>query len=216
MKVHDPDNMKKKSSSSSMTGTSALEWGGHLLMGDGGPDGVGMEDDGSEPQQPKIIKKKRNDIPAEEKKICLWVLEDGTACGKTFTKFDSLKRHVSEAHKGVRPFACSLCGKNYGRRDYLLRHLKSHNESDVAGIAASPTQNSLGSARLVNSSSQVQVSRIVTSNVQTGLVSTQLDDLAKFTLNNTPFVKASWFNVWAESQLLKSPELMMILLVLTF
>ena len=36
----------------------------------------------------RIIKKKRRDIPAEEKKICLWVLEDGTACGKTFTKFD--------------------------------------------------------------------------------------------------------------------------------
>ncbi len=48
----------------------------------------------------KVVKKKRKDIPAEEKKICLWVLEDGTACGKTFTKFDSLKRHVSEAHKG--------------------------------------------------------------------------------------------------------------------
>ena len=49
----------------------------------------------------RVIKKKRKDIPAEEKKICLWVLDDGTACGKTFTKFDSLKRHVSEAHKGV-------------------------------------------------------------------------------------------------------------------
>ena len=83
----------------------------------------------------RIVKKKRKDIPAEEKvtkrnillaqsrnlelifqKICLWVLDDGTACGKTFTKFDSLKRHVSEAHKGVRPYACTLCGKNYGRR----------------------------------------------------------------------------------------------------
>ncbi|XP_040579159.1 zinc finger and BTB domain-containing protein 21 [Lepeophtheirus salmonis] len=84
----------------------------------------------------RIPKKKRKDIPAEEKKICLWVLEDGTACGKTFTKFDSLKRHVSEAHKGIRPYACTLCGKNYGRRDYLLRHLKSHNETDTVGISA--------------------------------------------------------------------------------
>ena len=84
----------------------------------------------------KVIKKKRKDIPAEEKKICLWVLDDGTACGKTFTKFDSLKRHVSEAHKGVRPYSCTLCGKNYGRRDYLLRHLKSHNEAEVSSISA--------------------------------------------------------------------------------
>lgn len=164
MRVHDPDSQKKKSSTS-MSGTSALEWGGHLLMGDGSTDGVGvgMDDDGTEPSPPKVIKKKRKDIPAEEKKICLWVLEDGTACGKTFTKFDSLKRHVSEAHKGVRPFSCNLCGKNYGRRDYLLRHLKSHNETDVAGMAAtSPPQSGLGSSRLVASNSQVQVSRRVT------------------------------------------------------
>ena len=39
----------------------------------------------------QIPKKKRKDIPPEEKKICLWVMDDGTACGKTFTKFDSLK-----------------------------------------------------------------------------------------------------------------------------
>ena len=118
----------------------------------------------------RIIKKKRRDIPAEEKKICLWVLEDGTACGKTFTKFDryifhflvemenyqlsksydtnyfilnissssifSLKRHVSEGHKNVRPFGCTLCGKSYGRRDYLLRHLRSHNEAELAQISA--------------------------------------------------------------------------------
>ena len=99
----------------------------------------------------KVIKKKRKDIPAEEKKICLWVLDDGTACGKTFTKFDSLKRHVSEALKGVRPFACTLCGKNYGRRDYLLRHLKSHNEAEVSSISA---QRFLGSNNQVVSSKE--------------------------------------------------------------
>ena len=82
----------------------------------------------------QIPKKKRKDIPPEEKKICLWVMDDGTACGKTFTKFDSLKRHVSEAHKGCRPYSCTLCGKTYGRRDYLLRHLKSHNDAEVANL----------------------------------------------------------------------------------
>ena len=61
-------------------------------------------------------------------------MDDGTACGKTFTKFDSLKRHVSEAHKGQRPYSCTLCGKTYGRRDYLLRHLKSHNDAEVANL----------------------------------------------------------------------------------
>ena len=55
----------------------------------------GLSDDGEQTDQDdsgespvRVIKKKRRDIPAEEKKICLWVLEDGTACGKTFTKFD--------------------------------------------------------------------------------------------------------------------------------
>ena len=87
-----------------------------------------------EPPPPKVPKKKRKDIPAEEKKICLWILEDSTACGKTFTKFDSLKRHVTEAHRGVRPYSCTLCGKTYGRRDYLLRHLKSHNDIEVSNL----------------------------------------------------------------------------------
>ena len=48
----------------------------------------------------------------------------------------SLKRHVSEGHKNVRPFGCTLCGKSYGRRDYLLRHLRSHNEAELAAISA--------------------------------------------------------------------------------
>ena len=49
-----------------------------------------------ESQSPvRVIKKKRRDIPAEEKKICLWVLEDGTACGKTFTKFDRYLSRLS-------------------------------------------------------------------------------------------------------------------------
>ena len=50
--------------------------------------------------------------------------------------FYSLKRHVSEGHKNVRPFGCTLCGKSYGRRDYLLRHLRSHNEQELAAISA--------------------------------------------------------------------------------
>ena len=54
--------------------------------GNGDPNDSDGNDTGESPA--RVIKKKRRDIPAEEKKICLWVLEDGTACGKTFTKFD--------------------------------------------------------------------------------------------------------------------------------
>ena len=59
-------------------------------------------------------------------KICRWVMADNTMCGKAFSKLDSLRRHVNELHKGVRPFACNMCDKNYGRRDYLDRHLRTH------------------------------------------------------------------------------------------
>ena len=83
----------------------------------------------------KVFKHKRKDIPIEEKMTCLWILEDDIPCGKTFTKSDGLKRHILEAHKGVRPHACNLCGKDYGRYDYLLRHLKSHNKSKVSSVS---------------------------------------------------------------------------------
>ena len=53
-------------------------------------------------------------------------MADNTMCGKAFSKLDSLRRHVNELHKGVRPFACNVCEKNYGRRDYLDRHLRTH------------------------------------------------------------------------------------------
>lgn len=73
------------------------------------------------------VKKRSND-----KKTCRWVLDNGTVCGRAFSKFDSLRRHVTELHKGVRPFACKLCDKTYGRKDYLDRHVKSHTAASTA------------------------------------------------------------------------------------
>jgi len=37
---------------------------------------------------------------------------------------------------GVRPYACTLCDKTYGRRDYLQRHLKSHNANYAVNLAS--------------------------------------------------------------------------------
>jgi hypothetical protein len=69
------------------------------------------------------------------------------------------RRHVREAHNGLRPHICALCGKSYGRQDYLLRHLKSHNESGVAGLAtAAPSHPSLNSSKLLVTSGNDVVS----------------------------------------------------------
>jgi len=73
------------------------------------------------------LSKKRLD----DKKTCRWVLDNGTICGKQFSKFDSLRRHVQELHKGIRPYVCDMCDKSYGRRDYLDRHIKTHMENAV-------------------------------------------------------------------------------------
>jgi len=83
---------------------------------------------GGIPIQTMRLSKKRLD----DKKTCRWVLDNGTICGKTFSKFDSLRRHVQELHKGIRPYVCSMCDKSYGRRDYLDRHLKTHT-ADASG-----------------------------------------------------------------------------------
>lgn len=95
-------------------------------------DPVSMSVPGLEVVVPKP--KKGSNVPENEKKVCLWPTGNGTTCGKTFVKFDSLKRHLTEAHKGVRPYACKLCDKTYGRRDYLQRHLKSHNASYATNL----------------------------------------------------------------------------------
>ena len=87
---------------------------------------------GGIPAQSMRMSKKRLD----DKKTCRWVLDNGTICGKTFSKFDSLRRHVQELHKGIRPYICSLCEKSYGRRDYLDRHLKTH-AADASGLGSS-------------------------------------------------------------------------------
>ena len=62
----------------------------------------------------------------EDRKTCKWVLDNGSVCGKNFSKFDSLRRHVAELHKNMRPFKCDQCSKTYGRKDYLDRHMKIH------------------------------------------------------------------------------------------
>ena len=79
----------KQNSSSGDKGSDRSTTGGKNNDNDSIDESMDKTDNSESGQSPvRVIKKKRRDIPAEEKKICLWVLEDGTACGKTFTKFD--------------------------------------------------------------------------------------------------------------------------------
>ena len=88
----------KQNSSSGDKGSDRSTTGGKSNDNDSIDESMDKTDNSESGQSPvRVIKKKRRDIPAEEKKICLWVLEDGTACGKTFTKFDRYSSNLCYA-----------------------------------------------------------------------------------------------------------------------
>ena len=47
-------------------------------------------------------------------------------CGLRFYKTAKLKVHHDAVHKGLRPFVCQECGKAFGRKDSLVKHLEIH------------------------------------------------------------------------------------------
>lgn len=50
---------------------------------------------------------------------------DFETCEKTFTRNEELTRH-KRIHTGLKPYPCPVCGKCFGRRDHLSKHLKTH------------------------------------------------------------------------------------------
>merc|ERR1712013_676492 len=49
----------------------------------------------------------------------------GVDCSKQFARKEHPKRHM-RVHTGEHPYPCSECGRSFGRRERLLKHLKSH------------------------------------------------------------------------------------------
>uniref|UniRef100_A0A3Q2NUQ6 C2H2-type domain-containing protein n=1 Tax=Fundulus heteroclitus TaxID=8078 RepID=A0A3Q2NUQ6_FUNHE len=57
--------------------------------------------------------------------------ENCGVCGKRLEQTESLKLHLkvhreTSIHSGERPHSCSICGKSFGRRASLVRHVRSH------------------------------------------------------------------------------------------
>ncbi|KAL2822970.1 hypothetical protein BJX63DRAFT_2888 [Aspergillus granulosus] len=65
-------------------------------------------------------------------------------CGKTFGRKTDLKRHIDSVHRGIRRFECDQCGYRFTRQDTLVRHAADGCRRKVSE-SSSPRRKSSGS-----------------------------------------------------------------------
>ena len=47
-------------------------------------------------------------------------------CSEEFDMVSAIRRHYTEQHPGMKPFACESCGKRFDRKENLNRHVRIH------------------------------------------------------------------------------------------
>ena len=47
-------------------------------------------------------------------------------CNEEYDMVSAIRRHYSEQHPGMKPFACESCGKRFDRKENLNRHVRIH------------------------------------------------------------------------------------------
>ena len=53
------------------------------------------------------------------------------ACQRTFTRVDTMKRHISMVHENSKPFSCDICQKSFSLNFQLADHKESHQELEM-------------------------------------------------------------------------------------
>ena len=62
---------------------------------------------------------------SQEKTLDLCGFHKCSSCGKVFGQRDKLTRHIQCVHENLRPFSCPYCESNFNRKDKMRAHIMS-------------------------------------------------------------------------------------------
>lgn len=86
------------------------------------PDGVGTDEETKENDVDWAVGSQTKKIRPTGQKYTL----SCHVCSQDFELVTAFKRHYSDQHPGVKPFACDMCDKRFDRKENLSRHIRIH------------------------------------------------------------------------------------------